>query len=92
MNQTGISTDNLERIPIPITLGERLGLSSGMTLVVEQTDSQHIWLRRIQPAPPPLVDKDGILVAVVEPCSDLTNIVRNERDRRIFDLLQRGGL
>jgi len=39
-----------------------------------------------------LVDKGGILVARVEPLCNLTDIVRQERERRTQELLQRVGL
>ncbi len=39
-----------------------------------------------------LVDKGGVLVARVEPLCDLTDIVRQERERRTEELLQRAGL
>jgi len=39
-----------------------------------------------------LVDKGGILVARVEPLCNLTDIVRQERERRTEELLQRVGL
>jgi len=42
--------------------------------------------------PSTLVDKGGILVARVEPLCDLTDIVRQERERRTEELLQRVGL
>ncbi|RKZ91298.1 MAG: hypothetical protein DRR19_07600 [Candidatus Parabeggiatoa sp. nov. 1] len=39
-----------------------------------------------------LVDKEGILVARVEPLCDLTDIVQQERERRTEEVLQRAGL
>ncbi|HEW98577.1 MAG: hypothetical protein DRR16_07630 [Candidatus Parabeggiatoa sp. nov. 3] len=39
-----------------------------------------------------LVDKGGVLVARVEALCDLTDIVRQERERRTEELLQRVGL
>jgi len=39
-----------------------------------------------------LFDKEGVLVARVEPLSALTDIVRQERERRTEELLQRVGL
>jgi len=83
--------DDLGRILIPAALRRRLGLSPGMTLVVEAGDQGEVSLRP-QPEPPVLVDKGGVLVVRAEPLTDQTDIIRRERDRRVFDLLQRAGL
>ena len=92
MNQViEVSLDDLGRILIPGTLRSRLGLSPGMTLVVETGDKGGVRLR-LQSERPVLVDKGGVLVVRTEPLSDLDNITRRERDRRVFDLLQRVGL
>lgn len=86
-----VSLDDLGHILIPATLRDRLGLYPGITLVVEKGDNDDVCLR-IQPEPPMLVDKAGVLVIRAEPLGDLTNMTRRERDRRVFDLLQRTGL
>lgn len=86
-----VSLDDQGRVLIPATITDRLGLSPGMTLVVEQTDTGDVRLR-IESEPPVLVDKGGVLVAQVEAFSDLADVARRERDRRVFDLLQRAGL
>jgi len=92
MNQViEVSLDDLGRILIPAALRSRLGLSPGMTLVVEKGDQGGVRLR-LQSEPPMLVDKGGVLVVRAEPLRDLDNITRHERDRRVFDLLQRVGL
>ena len=52
---------------------------------VEKSSSKNV-------EPSLLVEKDGILVARVEPLCDLTDIVRQERERRTNELLQRIGL
>jgi len=83
--------DDLGRILIPAALRSRLGLSPGMTLIVEAEDQGDVSLRP-QSEPPALVDKGGVLVVRAEPLTDLTDIIRRERDRRVFDLLQRAGL
>ncbi len=41
--------------------------------------------------PPVLIDKDGILVVRAEPFRDLTDITRDERKRRVSELVQRIG-
>ncbi|TEU10815.1 MAG: AbrB/MazE/SpoVT family DNA-binding domain-containing protein [Anaerolineales bacterium] len=92
MNQViEVSLDDLGRILIPAALQSHLGLSPGMTLVVEKGDKGGVRLR-LQSEPPMLVDRGGVLVVRAEPLSDLDNITRHERDRRVFDLLQRVGL
>jgi hypothetical protein len=59
-----------------------------MILVVEEGDNGGVRLS-VQSEPPTLVDKGGVLVVKAEPLSDLTNITRHERDRRVSDLLER---
>lgn len=85
-----VSLDELGRILVPASVRERLHLSPGMTLMVEKAEQGGVRLR-IQEEQPILVEKDGILVARVEPTSDLANITRHKRDRRLFDLLERAG-
>jgi bifunctional DNA-binding transcriptional regulator/antitoxin component of YhaV-PrlF toxin-antitoxin module len=91
MDQANVSLDDLGRILIPTAMQRRLGLSPGMSLVVEKGDEGDVRLR-IWAEPPVLVDKGGVLVVQAEPVSSLTNVTRRERDRRVFDLLQRAGL
>jgi AbrB family looped-hinge helix DNA binding protein len=86
-----VSVDELGRIVIPAALHERLHLAPGMTLVVEKGEQGGVRLR-IQSKPTVLVEKEGLLVARVTALSNLANVTRHERDRRIFDLLQRVGL
>jgi len=86
-----ISLDNRGHILIPATLRRRLGLSPGMTLVVEEADNRGVRLR-IQPETPLLVNKGGVLVVRAKPLSDMTDITRRERNGRVTDLLQRAGL
>jgi len=85
-----VSLDEEGRILIPSSLQGRLGLSPGTMLVAEQGDEGELYLR-VQVRPPTLVDKQGVLVVRAEPLDDLGNITKNERDRRVFDLLQRVG-
>jgi bifunctional DNA-binding transcriptional regulator/antitoxin component of YhaV-PrlF toxin-antitoxin module len=87
MNQVvKISLDDMGRILIPAAVQSRLGLSPGMSLVVEEGDQGSVRLR-VQSEPPVLVDKAGVLVVRAEPLSDLTDVTRHERNRRVFDLL-----
>lgn len=86
-----ISLDEVGRIHIPGPIHERLNLLPGMTFVVEKDEKGGVQLR-LQSKPLTLVEKDGVLVARVIALSDLADITRHERDRRVFDLLQRSGL
>jgi len=86
-----VSLDSQGRIVIPSTFRGRLGLSQGMTLIVEYGEKDEFYLR-IQEVSPALVDKQGVLVVKAEPITDLTNITQQERGRRVFDLAQRVGL
>jgi len=86
-----VALDDLGHILIPAALRERLHLAPGMTLVVEKEEQGNVRLR-IQSEPTILVEEDGLLVARVAAISNLDNITRHERDRRVFDLLQRVGL
>jgi hypothetical protein len=64
-----------------------------MTLVVEKGDKGGLRLRiESQPPVSVLVEKKGLLVARVQPLTDLTNITRFEREYRVSELLQRVGL
>ncbi len=81
------SLDSQGRIVIPSAIRNRLGLSKEVTLIIEEEEENEICLR-IQKGTPKLVDKKGILVVKSESRSDLTNIIQQERDRRIFDLMK----
>ena len=62
MNQTiEVSLDDQGRMVIPSPLQTDLGLSPGMTLVVEEGNKGELRLR-VQTEPPLLVDKQGVLV------------------------------
>lgn len=91
MTQIQVSLDDLGRIFIPAPIRERLNLSPGMTLIVEKGEKGGVQLR-VETKPTTLVKEDGLLVARVTALGDLANATRNERDRRVFDLLQRVGL
>jgi bifunctional DNA-binding transcriptional regulator/antitoxin component of YhaV-PrlF toxin-antitoxin module len=77
-----ISLDDMGRILIPAVVQSRLGLLPGMRLVVEEGDQGSVCLR-VQSEPPVLVDKAGVLVVRAEPLSDLTDVTRHERNRRV---------
>jgi bifunctional DNA-binding transcriptional regulator/antitoxin component of YhaV-PrlF toxin-antitoxin module len=80
------SVDSQGRIVIPSTFGDRLGLSKGMILIVEDGENNELCLR-IQKESPILVDKKGILVVKAESNTDLTNVIPRERNRRISELM-----
>lgn len=86
-----ISLDGRGNILLPASLSERLHLTPGMTLVVEKGESGGLRLR-VQRQPSVLVEKEGILVARVRAFANLSDLMRHERDRRVFTLLQRVGL
>ncbi|MGD2089832.1 MAG: AbrB/MazE/SpoVT family DNA-binding domain-containing protein [Candidatus Aminicenantes bacterium] len=81
------SLDSQGRIVIPSAIRKRLGLSKGVTLIVEEEENNEIRLR-IQKGSPKLVDKKGVLVVKSESKGDLTNTIKQERDRRIIDLMK----
>ena len=83
-----VSLDDLGRILIPAELRGRLGLSPGMTLIVERGEKDGVRLRP-ESESLELVEKEGVLVVRAEPLGDLGNVTRRERDRRVVDLLQR---
>ncbi|MBM3234918.1 hypothetical protein FJZ31_01335 [Candidatus Poribacteria bacterium] len=83
-----ISLDSQGRIVIPSISRHHPGLSQGMILVVEEGEKDVLFLR-IQKESPTLIDKQGVLVVKAEPSVDLTNITQQERNRRVFDLVQR---
>ena len=82
--------DSEGHIVIPSKFRNQLGLSQGIMLVVEKGEKDELRLR-IQEETPTLVDKQGVLVVKAEPSVDLTNITQQERNRRVFDLVQRVG-
>lgn len=86
-----VSVDSQGCIRVPIEVQDRLGLSPGMTLVVEEGEKGEMCLR-VQRDLPELVDKRGVLVVRSETVGDLTGAVGRERDRRLSELRQRAGL
>ena len=80
--------DDQGRLVLPSPLQRRLGLTTGMTLVVERETADAAYLR-VQTEEPRLADKQGVLVVQARPLADLAEVVRHERDRRVADLLRR---
>jgi len=88
-NQTTI--DQFGRIVIPKAIRSRLGLSPGATLVVEERDDREILLRLpIQESQ--LADKGGVLVVQSRAVGEIEEAERQERKKRITDLVQKTGL
>ena len=93
--ETSVSLDDQGRILIPPVLKQRLGLSPGMRLVVEPGEKDSVCLR-LESNLPHIVDKGGVLVVrQISPdqsadwTSDLMDITRKERNRRMSALLKR---
>ncbi len=78
--------DSQKRIVIPPVIQKRLGLTRGMTLVVEDDENGELCLR-IQSESPALVDKQGMLVVRAELDADLTEVIQQERNQRVSDLM-----
>lgn len=92
MNQVvEVLVDDAGRIVIPAALQAQLGLSPGMTLVVESGENGGVRLRP-QSESPILVDKGGVWVVRAEPLDDLTDAVEREHERRVSELVRRTGL
>jgi bifunctional DNA-binding transcriptional regulator/antitoxin component of YhaV-PrlF toxin-antitoxin module len=83
-----MSVDNQGCIMVPSEIQDRLGLSPGMTLVVEEGEKGEMCLR-VQTELPELVDKRGVLVVKSDATGDLADAVGRERGRRLSDLMQR---
>jgi AbrB family looped-hinge helix DNA binding protein len=86
-----IPLDSPDCIMIPAEIRHRLGLSPGMTLVVEKRETGEICLR-VRKEFPELIDKGGILVVRAEATGDLIESVDRERGRRLSSLLERVAL
>lgn len=76
------------RLFIPAEVKTEFALSPGMRLVVRQEDNGQMWL---QPESPKVVEKAGVFVIEAQAMSDLTNVVRQEREGRLSELLERMG-
>jgi bifunctional DNA-binding transcriptional regulator/antitoxin component of YhaV-PrlF toxin-antitoxin module len=78
--QIEVSVDSQDCIRIPAEIQNRLGLSPGITLVVEEREKGEICLR-VQKEIPELVDKYGVLVVKSEATGDLAEAVEHEHGR-----------
>lgn len=82
-----VELDDQGRLVVPHPLQHQLGLFSGATLVVEDETTEVAFVR-VHPAQPVVVEKGGILVVQAQAVSDLTMVVRDERERRIEDMVR----
>lgn len=73
-----LTLDPSGHILIPSAICARLGLTPGMTFVVEERDNKDLVLRLQEE--PPIVDKDGVLVVQSQAVGDIADAVRQERD------------
>ncbi len=83
--------DHQDHIILSPALTRRLKLHQGETLVVEAGEHGEVWLHP-QQEETILADKDGVLVVKSQPIRDLTDITRQERDRRLIEQLQQVGM
>jgi hypothetical protein len=86
-----LTLDPSGHILISPAIRARLRLAPGMTFVVEERDNKELVLR-LQDEEPPVVDKDGVLVVQSQVVGDIANAVRQERDARATELVQRAEL
>ncbi len=86
--ETALSVDESGRILIPEGIRNKLGLSPGMTLIVEPGENGEVWLRP-QPESTQLVYESGVLVVDGKLTGDVNDIVQREREHRMSDLLNR---
>ena len=86
-----VSMDNRGCVRIPDEVRDRLGLSPGMRLIVEEGEKGQICLR-IPEESPVLVEKEGVLVVRAEGTGDIEDAVRRERGRRLSEIFERTGL
>lgn len=84
-----VELDDQGRIGLSLTVRDRLGLTAGMTLVVEQEAADVTYLR-VRDESPRLVDKGGVLVIEGRPAGEVGDLAREDRDERIASLLSRG--
>jgi bifunctional DNA-binding transcriptional regulator/antitoxin component of YhaV-PrlF toxin-antitoxin module len=87
LQDIAVQIDDQGHILIPRDLRQRLRLTAGMTFVVEEGGHGDVRLSP-QTEQPALVEEDGILVATGELIGDVTDIVQQDRARRIRALLR----
>ncbi|HEX6985867.1 MAG TPA: AbrB/MazE/SpoVT family DNA-binding domain-containing protein [Planctomycetaceae bacterium] len=81
-----VEVDDQGRIAVPSAVRDRLELTPGTTLVVEQeADTTYL---RVRVEHPRLVEKQGVLVVEGEVLGDIVDPVRRERDARVEYLMR----
>ncbi|MBM4044968.1 MAG: AbrB/MazE/SpoVT family DNA-binding domain-containing protein [Planctomycetes bacterium] len=84
-----LKVDEEGRISLPKASRERLGLSPGMTLVVEQGDDDALRLR-VQRGRPRLVRKGtALVVAATRQSPEMADVVQRHREERLGELAGR---
>lgn len=85
-----VTVDEQGRILLSPHAIRTLGLTPGMTLVVEEASEGSAFLSATEESC--LVDEDGLLVFHGEMTEAPPDLVRRERERRVDDLIERIGL
>lgn len=57
---------------------------------LELEPDTRVWL--VIETVPPLVNKQGVLVVRAKPAGNLTDVIQQERNKRVSDLVHRAGL
>ncbi len=79
--------DEQGNLLLPAKIQKKIHLSPGMTLVVESSSKGGLRLRA-QHEHSTLMAKEGVLVVRAEVWGDLSNVVKKEREQRVFELLR----
>ena len=82
-----VTVDGRGRIRIPEALRRRLGLTAGMTLVVEETDDDGVVLEP-EKMHSGLVEENGILVFDAKLLGDVDDTLAREREKRVRMLIR----
>jgi len=85
-----VAIDEEGNLLLPSTAKKRLHLPVGATLVVEDAPKGNLRLR-VQHPHSILENKEGVIVAKVQAWGQISDVVKRERERRVFDLIQRVG-
>lgn len=78
------TVDRFGRVVVPKAMRERLGLSVGVPIEIEEA-SDHLSLRRVEEESP-LVIKDGVLVFDGTATGNLEAVIVAQREHRIAHL------
>jgi hypothetical protein len=83
-----VGPDGILRIDVPVKFTDNY-LEVALTIQPDTSPKGMYFSEEEEPKGPTLVEENGILVANVKPLRDLTNITREERDRRLWELVRR---